>query len=138
MAFERGTEQKLPVKAPKKQKRVEEYTVFILSCEGRYALQKRPETGLLAGLWQFPNVSGKLEIPDAMAVLEDMGLRPRHLLRQSERKHIFTHIRWEMRGFWVETEAVSGPFHWLTPEEIVRDAALPTAFRQFWQETVQH
>ena len=129
-----GTAQQYPVKLPKKGKRVEEKTVFILSCDGRYALQKRPDTGLLAGLWQFPNVPGKLETAQALEMAQQMGLRPREIKKQIERKHIFTHIIWEMRGIYLETAEETDGFCWLTAEQIRREAALPTAFRQFWEE----
>ena len=130
-----GTAERFPVKLPKKQKRVEERTVFILSCGDAYALEKRPEQGLLAGLWQFPNVAGKLEAEQALAAVEAMGLRPRELLRQVERRHIFTHILWQMRGIYMEVDLPAGEFSWFTPEQIRQEAALPTAFRQFWEET---
>ncbi len=129
-----ATAEQFPVKLPKKEKKVENRTVFILSCDGRYALQKRPGQGLLAGLWQFPNVSGTLELPQALAPLEALGLRPRDIRKQVERRHIFTHIRWEMRGIYLEVREMAGNFIWLTPEEINEQAALPTAFRQFWEE----
>ena len=128
-----GTAEQFPVKSPKKEKRMEEKTVFVFSCDGRYALRKRPDTGLLAGLWEFPNVPGKLETADALAQAEALGLRPREIYRQVERKHIFTHIRWEMRGIYIEVSEPEGDFHWRTAEEIRQDAALPTAFRQFWE-----
>ena len=128
-----GTAEQFPVKSPKKEKRVEEKTVFILSCDGHYALRKRPDTGLLAGLWEFPNVPGKLETGDALTQVESFGLRPREIYRQVERKHIFTHIRWEMRGIYMEVAEPDGDFLWRTAEEIRQDAALPTAFRQFWE-----
>ena len=130
----RGTAEMLPVKSPKKEKKTEEKTVFILSCEGRYALQKRENRGLLAGLWQFPNVAGKLQTAAALEAVEKMGLNPREILRQVERKHIFTHIIWDMRGVYVEVAEATGEFCWFTAEQIRRDAALPTAFRQFWEE----
>ena len=129
-----GTAQQFPVKLPKKDKRTEERTVFILSCDGRYALEKRPETGLLAGLWQFPNLSGKLETADALCAVEKLGLRPREITKIIERKHIFTHIIWKMRGVYLEVANCSDAFTWLTAEEIAASAALPTAFRQFFEE----
>lgn len=122
------------MKAPKKDKRVEEKTVFILSCDGAYALEKRPDQGLLAGLWQFPNTEGKLETAQALRWVEEKGLVPRELLRQVERHHIFTHIRWDMRGIYVEAAEPKGSYAWLTAEEIRKEVALPTAFRQFWEE----
>ena len=137
-AYLHGTAESLPVKTPKKQKRVEEYTVWILSCEGKLAIEKRSGTGLLADLWQLPNTPGKLEPEQALEFLTELGLKPRELLRQAERKHIFTHIRWEMRGYWVEVDTPGGGFRWLTPEELEREAALPTAFRQFLDTTDGH
>ena len=134
LGYQRGTAETLPVKLPKKGKRQEDRTVFIFRCDGRYALEKRPDKGLLAGLWQFPNVSGKLDTLQALAEAEKMGLAPREILRETERKHIFTHIQWNMKGIYLEVAAPVGSFHWFTPEEINTQAALPTAFRQFWED----
>ena len=138
LAHQRGTAESLPVKAPKKQKRVEEYTVFLLSCDGKYALEKRSNAGVLTGLWQFPNVPGKLDTQEALAVLENKGLHPKDIQRVSERKHIFTHIRWEMRAYWVEAEELVADYQWLTAAEIESRIALPTAFRQFWVDTLDY
>lgn len=129
-----GIAEQFPVKSPKKARRVEEKTVFILSCDGCYALEKRPDKGLLAGLWQFPNCAGKLRIEDALAEVEQMGLTPREVYRQVERKHIFTHIQWEMSGIYLEVDALAGDYAWFTAEQIRKETALPTAFRQFWEE----
>jgi A/G-specific adenine glycosylase len=122
------------VKAPKRSKRQEDRTVFILSCSGLYALEKRPEKGLLAGLWQYPNVAGHLTTEQAIATAADWGLKPRDILRESEKKHIFTHIQWNMKGIYLEVQEPVGPFHWLTPQQIQNEAALPTAFRQFRED----
>ena len=129
-----GTAEQYPVKLPKKGKRVEEKTVFIFSCDGRYALQKRPDAGLLAGLWQFPNCPGKLDVAQAVEAAREMGLQIRNVFKQVERKHIFTHIRWEMRGIYLEAAEPGGAYVWMTEEQIRQEAALPTAFRQFWEE----
>ncbi len=129
--YAQGTAQGLPVRSPKKEKKQEERTVLICSCGERYALRKRPARGLLAGLWEFPNVGGKLEPDQAMELAEKMGLHPAQLLRQRDRKHIFTHIQWNLRGFYVDVNAMPENLAWFTREEIETDAALPTAFRQF-------
>ena len=130
--FREGTAQDLPVKTPKRSRRVQDLTVFILHCDGRYALEKRPNQGLLAGLWQFPNTQGWLETQQALDAVEMMGLKPREITRQVERNHIFTHIEWRMRGVYVEVREINETFSWLTGEQIETQAALPTAFRQFW------
>ena len=129
-----GTAEQFPVKSAKKPRKVEEKTVFILSCDGSYALQKRPEKGLLAGLWQFPDCPGKLSMESALQEVERMGLKPREVFRQVERRHIFTHIQWEMNGIYLEVAAPEGDYHWFTAEQVRQETALPTAFRQFWEE----
>ena len=133
LGFQMGTADTLPVKSPKKPRRQEDRTVFILSCDGRFALEKRPNRGLLAGLWQFPNVPGKLRTQDALDTVTSMGLRPREILREVEKTHIFTHIQWNMKGIYLEVSETSSNFQWFTEEEINTQAALPTAFRQFWE-----
>lgn len=130
-----GTQDSFPVKQKRQARRVQEMTVFILSCDGEYALVKRPDRGLLAGLWQFPNVPGKLELEQAVSCLRKRGVTVKDIYRQLEKKHIFTHIQWEMTGFYLETTEQAATFTWFSPEQIQLKAALPTAFRQFWEET---
>ena len=110
-------------------------TVLILRCDNRYALQKRPEEGLLAGLWQFPNFPGKADIPAVLTKVEELGLKPKDIIKQVERKHIFTHVQWNMSGVYMEVKEETDGFVWLTTEQVEAQAALPTAFRQFWEET---
>ena len=69
----------------------------------------------------------------AMNQVEQMGLIPVEIYKQVERKHIFTHIEWEMSGIYLEVKETAGDFVWLTGAEIQAQAALPTAFRQFWE-----
>lgn len=133
LGFQRGSAEALPVKTPKKSRRQEDRTVFILSCDGYFALEKRPEQGLLAGLWQFPNVAGHLNTQQALNAVTKMGLHPREILREVEKKHIFTHIQWNMKGIYLEVAETGGKFQWFSEDQINTQAALPTAFRQFWE-----
>ena len=123
-----------PVKLPKKEKKQEDRTVFLLRCGEQWAIEKRPGKGLLAGLWQFPNVAGHLTAQEAVAWAGERGLHPRNVERSVDRHHIFTHIRWDLRGWFLEVEEPIGDYTWLTLEEIDGQAALPTAFRQFREE----
>lgn len=131
---QRGTALALPVKSPKKPRRQEEMTVFVLQREGRYALRRREDRGLLAGLWEFPHVPGMLKPEDALAVVGSMDLRPKELGRVIERSHVFTHVLWRMRCYYLDCGGEGPGLTWLTPEQVERDAALPTAFRMFWEE----
>ncbi len=123
--------EKYPVRLPKKEKRVEKRTVFLLSCGGRFAVRRREEAGLLAGLWEFPNVAGALSPEEAVRWAEDAGAAPRDLLRAAERVHIFTHIRWEMTAYRIVCDAAPDAFLWASPDDLETSYALPTAFRQF-------
>ena len=134
LGYLKGTADTLPAKSPKKEKRQESRTVFILSCDGKYALEKRPDKGLLAGLWQFPNMQGHLSIPEALSSVQNMGLSVREIHREVYRKHIFTHIVWDMKGIYLEVTEPAGNFRWFTGAQIDAQAALPTAFRLFWKE----
>ena len=125
--YAQGVAERLPVKSPKKGRRIEEKTVLMLRCEDRYALIKRPYKGLLAGLWQFPEKPGILEVSEAM-----QGLPVKEVYRQLDRNHIFTHIEWKMRGMYMEVSEKSPEFQWFTAAGVDSFAALPTAFRQFW------
>ena len=131
-----GTAEQLPVKTAKKAKKEEEKTVFILSCGDCFALQKRPETGLLAGLWEFPNIPGTLDMAQGMEHIRTWNLQPREPLRQVTRQHIFTHIKWQMQGLYMEVSEKNDTFTWLTAAEIESQAALPTAFRQFFEKAL--
>ena len=133
LGYKRGTAPGLPKKSLPKQRKTEEKTVLILCCDGRFALEKRPNKGLLAGLWQFPNVPGKLNAQATLEKVESLGIKPKELLLQVERKHIFTHKEWDMCGTYVETADCGGDYLWLTAAQINEQIALPTAFRLFWE-----
>ncbi|MEY8388260.1 A/G-specific adenine glycosylase [Oscillospiraceae bacterium 38-13] len=127
---ERGTAESLPVKQPKKARRVEEKTVFLLLREGKTALRKRPGSGLLAGLWEFPSVEGRLEEAAAGEAVRAWGLEPVEWKNRLAAKHIFSHVEWHMTGY---TLAVSGEgdFTWV---DTLERHAVPSAFSRFTEE----
>ena len=127
--YRQGNAAELPVKKPKKGRRIEEKTLFILRCEGQYALIKRPDTGLLAGMWQFPEIPGIWEAGEA---IEKLGISVKEVHRQLDKRHIFTHIEWQIRGIFLEISEKNHDFQWFFDHEVAHFAALPTAYRQFW------
>ncbi|MBE5708409.1 MAG: A/G-specific adenine glycosylase [Oscillibacter sp.] len=130
----RGTAEDLPVKGAKKPRRVEEKTVFLLVRDGKIALRKRPGTGLLAGLWEFPNVEGALDEAAAGAAVSVWGLEPRRWESRLTAKHIFTHVEWHMTGYTLEV-AGDGPadFVWADAGAL-SDRAVPSAFGRYYTE----
>ena len=131
-AYNTQTVSAYPVTAPKRPKKEVELTVFLLDYDGKIAVQQRENRGLLAGLWEFPNVPGHLPEQQALNLLADAQLSPRQLLCQVQRDHVFTHVIWHMRAYRIACGA-PGALPWMEPERIQAEIPLPTAFRQFWE-----
>ena len=128
------TQRSYPAKAPKLVRRREEKTVFILRCGDHEAVEKRAGQGLLAGLWQYPNVDGTLTATQAIDQAEQWGVHPAALVKKVTRTHIFTHITWEMTAYYFHCRVMADPFTWATDEEMKTKIALPTAFHKFREE----
>lgn len=124
----------LPKKSPKKERRVETLTVLLLRYGDRIALRKRPADGLLAGLWEFPNLSGKLSLDETERALLHMGIHSHDLRTCGDASHIFTHITWNMTGIAVTCDGLSDGFVWFTREELEHEVAIPTAFRFYLKQ----
>jgi len=138
MGHIRGTAEILPVKAAKKGRRIEEKTVFLLLRDGKVALRKRPETGLLAGLWEFPNVEGTLTEGEAPGVVSQWELDAKAWKNKLTAKHIFTHVEWHMTGYTLE---VSGEglkdFIWVDIHGLT-EHAVPSAFVRYYAEAEKY
>ena len=130
-AHAQGTELQFPTKPTKKPRRIEQRTVFVLQCGDRLAVCKRPSRGLLAGLWQLPDVPGKLETAEALRQAEQWGVHPTGILKTAERTHIFTHVQWDLRGVWLTCAAEAPQFTWADEDALRHEIGLPTAYRQF-------
>ena len=131
---QRGTAEILPVKKAKKERRVEEKTVLLLMRDGKIALRKRPKTGLLAGLWEFPNVEGTLDETAAGAAVEAMGLSVIDWQSRLTAKHIFTHVEWRMTGYALTVRG-DGPaeLEWVDAAGLAA-RSVPSAFARYYEE----
>jgi A/G-specific adenine glycosylase len=130
-AKKEGLTDTIPVKSPKKPRKQEKKTVFLLTCRGKYAVRKRPATGLLAKLWEFPNVTGDLAEEEALAHLRACGLSPISITPSGDAVHIFTHIEWHMTGYTAECAVPTEDLVWESAEEILARYAIPSAFRAY-------
>lgn len=129
-AYEKGIAESLPIKDGKKARRVESKTVFVLTCENRIAIRKRPETGLLSSLWELPNVEGILSQKQVKEQLKNWDLEVVTIQKLEKAKHIFTHIEWNMIGFEITVKSIENNhlFLWSTIQELKEQYPLPTAF----------
>lgn len=98
-SFAEGTQMEYPVKKKAKERRIEKRTVFLFCDGGAVAIRKRKSTGLLAGMYEFPNVEGHLKRQEAIDYARSLGLAPVRVKKLESAKHIFSHVEWHMTGY---------------------------------------
>ncbi|MBQ4518584.1 MAG: A/G-specific adenine glycosylase [Clostridia bacterium] len=125
-----GREQLLPVREVKKEKKTEKRTVFMLCCGDKVAAVKRPEKGVLAGMWEFPAVEGHITGGKAEQILTSWGMKGKGEAFVDNR-HVFTHLIWEMKSYLVMADTMSDRFSWFSFEELQNSVAIPTAMKPF-------
>ena len=128
LGFQNGTAQNLPVKSPKKQRKIVYRTILILRCEDTVALRKRPETGLLSSLLEFPGLEEDETLP---SFLQHYGLEALSQQDAGSTVHVFSHVEWHMTGIEIWCRRKCDGLLWHTPEEIKTQLPLPTAFSFF-------
>jgi A/G-specific adenine glycosylase len=131
--YKTGHQTDYPVMPEKRPRKIQPKTVFILVYEDKRALHKRPDTGLLAGLWELPNVDGTLTPAQAMEQAAAWGCDPVSADPAGERVHIFTHLEWHMTGYRILCRQAPARFVWANTAQRQEKYALPTAFRGYDQ-----
>jgi A/G-specific adenine glycosylase len=96
----------IPAKKKEKKRRIEERTVLVIQDGDHLALRKRPNHGLLAGLYEFPNYRGHLSREEVLQCLQQYDLIPLRLWPLPEATHIFSHVEWRMTGYAVKVAAL--------------------------------
>ena len=134
VAYREGRTNEIPVRSPKKPRRIEERTVFLIRDGDRTALCKRPSKGLLSGLYELPNVEGHLSEDEVLSHLRSLGFEPLRIQKLENAKHIFTHIEWHMIAYDVRITPEFDGLHGqsgmlLIPNgELHQRYAIPSAF----------
>lgn len=98
-AYAQGSQREYPVKKKGKERRIEKKTVFLFCDSTTVAIKKRPDRGLLAGLYEFPNAEGHLKQREAVEYAKSLGLAPIRVKKLENAKHIFSHVEWHMIGY---------------------------------------
>ena len=103
-AKKQGLIGQIPVKSKAKPRKIEEKTVLILRDDDKVAIRKRQQKGLLAGLYELPNVEGSMGQEEVVSLVKQMGYAPIRIQPLGEAKHIFSHIEWHMTGYVIRVE----------------------------------
>ena len=133
-ARKQDTWRNLPVRSEKKKRKIVDKTVFILLTEDTVALHKRSTSGLLAGMWEFPNVDAKLDKQAAVTQVTGWQAEPLDLLMQTSYTHIFSHVEWHMTAYYIRCRKTNKKWKWVTKESLDETYALPSAFRPFREQ----
>lgn len=131
-AHRKGAAEQYPVKTKKSKPLQERYRVLIARQGDKYWMEKRPDEGILAGLWGFPLIG-----EDQWEKIKPLVDKKRFLKPVT---HVFTHRRWELDPVLFEVEDRNGFFaidFTLPPDQgafVTRDQMqqlpVPTAFRK--------
>lgn len=131
LASREGLTDEIPVRAEKKKRKQEKKTVFVIEWQDRAAIRKRADKGLLAALYELPNLEGHIRQEE---VLKTLGLASETAVVEllPSAVHIFTHIEWHMIGYRVTMrEERTDLFQMVKKVEIFEKYPIPNAFAMY-------
>ena len=128
-AYKEGDPESYPKKLPPTIKREEELTIVLVMCSGGLFIRRRPQKGLLAGMYEFASIEGHPGEVEAARQLETQGFSNVRIVRLlPPSKHVFTHLVWRMHGWLVE--AASAPESYICVHSL-QSYAIPSALRAY-------
>lgn len=133
-ACTKGDPEQYPTRIKKTNRRVEHRKVAIViahSAPPSVLLHKRPENGLLANLWELPNV----EDSEALAALPAaIQTHCKAEMALPKAKHLFSHIEWQMEGVLYSVPSAAPldeDYAWASLSELENSFPLPGAFKAY-------
>ncbi len=127
----------LPKKGKAKPRKIEEKTVLVIRDGEKVMLHRRPKKGLLAGMYEFPNLEGHLSRDEVTHYVESMELVPLKIEPLEEARHIFSHIEWQMIGYMIRVAQLEEPdgqkegYVFAKAEVSEQKYAIPSAFARY-------
>ena len=145
-AYHEGVQNELPVKTKKKkQKNVQLAAGVFRDGEGRILIRKRPGTGLLANLWEFPTVELSLDFQRQRDQLaehfeENYGLSPKIGDSIGEIDHVFSHLVWNIQVFSGQFtgEISETPQLKLVTEKEIQEFAFPVPYQKMLKQYLKY
>lgn len=122
LAHAQGRETEFPVKKKGKSRRIEKRTILVFRDNEKTAIRKRPDTGLLAGMYEFPGVEGHLKQSEAVSYAKSLGLMPIRIKKLGSAKHIFSHVEWHMIGYEIMVDELEQNMEGISTAETGKNA----------------
>jgi A/G-specific adenine glycosylase len=141
-AFEAGVQNELPVKTKKKKQRpVELVAVVLKDKQNRILIRKRPESGLLANMWEFPNTEVSVEFRSEKEQFID-NFREQYQVDLSlgemvgRIEHVFSHLIWNIHVFTgdLQGEVKEGPGLKLVKVDELEQYAFPVSHQKIMKQ----
>ncbi|WP_147804128.1 A/G-specific adenine glycosylase [Alkalicoccus halolimnae] len=132
-AREEGVQEILPVKAKKKAPRPVSLKALVAQdYSGRYLVEKRPDTGLLAKLWQFPYIESLTESDeDLKSFAEELSVNAEKFSYQQHVRHVFSHLVWEMDVYQARGKITNpAPNQKLLTKEELKELTFPVSHQK--------
>lgn len=130
-----GIQTELPVRTKAKARRIEKRTVLVFRDSETVAIRKRPAKGLLAGMYELPNMEGHLTRKEVIEYGKAIGLTPIRVKKLAAAKHIFSHVEWHMIGYEVLVDELeqncSEKMIFAGQKEINEKYSIPSAFEAY-------
>ena len=132
-----GKEMEYPVKKEKKARKIEYKTVLCIEYKDRWLIHRRDRKGLLAGLWELPNLEGSFSAEGLEELIKKWDIRDYSLTSLGEGRHVFSHVEWRMRGYRLVLRqplpSLPEDGEWLmaSREDLKERYAVPAAFARF-------
>ncbi len=134
-AFRAGDAESLPQMPPKADKRLEQRAVALVYRADAVLVRRRPDEGLLPGLYEFPSFPGARTQAEVRSALRELGVEPEGLVPLGSARHVFTHLIWQMTGWTCgATGATEGAF---VGAEALKALPFPTALRFFREQALE-
>ena len=135
-ALAEGAPERYPVKSPPRARPHHEIAAALIWQEGRLLIARRPEKGLLGGLWEFPG--GKQESGESLEqtavreAAEELGVEIEVVARFISVDHAYTHFSITLHLFHCRYLGgdpacrACSDWRWIAPEQL-REYAFPRA-----------
>lgn len=138
-----GTQNEVPVRVGSKAIESIQVAIALIHQDGKIFIQKRPNAGLMPGLWEFPGgqvESGEtLEVALKRELKEELNIQVKNLKPFMRHKHAYTRFKVDLHAYHAELEQgdlqlnAATEAKWVKPEAL-GDFAFPAANRKLIEQ----